>query len=155
MRLGDIRLRAKTRLCQDQTGCQDWQNASEVPFYKVIWSGNSYVTSSPTSIALPATGTVDLSITSSSTAIALKVAGLELGDSSSLSNNFSWSFGMPKLDGASVQVGSWLPSSGSYLSFNEKTITNSCLQVLSTGRIYTSPNDGRYTEYTASINGQY
>ncbi|MCW5832975.1 MAG: hypothetical protein KIS78_11245 [Labilithrix sp.] len=121
----------------------------------MTWSSNRYTTSSPTTIAVPATGAAELSITTSSTAISLEVGGLSLGASTALSSTPSWDLRMPTLDGASVQVGSWLPSAGSYLSFSKKKITSTCVQALSTGRVYSANGNGRYTEIAASIYGRY
>ena len=114
--------------------------------------------SSERAITTPSYGEAKLSVTSSQITVAVGLDDyptLSLASTASLSSTPSWSFGMPSQDNTSIQVGSWLPNSGSYESFYQKNVTNHCLQALSTGRTYDSNGSGKYTEYTASFHSQY
>ena len=148
----------KKRLCHDQTGCQAWENSSDVPFNTLTYSsyyGTWTPSSTSTTVSVPATGTAKLTVNSSTAGIALEVGGLTLSSSSSISNNPSFSFDMPTMNGNNVQVGSWAANQYSHGSFSQKKITSTCLQALSSGRVYASGSTGQYVEYSASIYGTF
>ncbi len=155
--LGRVTLEGRQRECQDQTGCQAWNASTKLPFYTVTYGSNGYYTSNPVDVSVPASGPINLTVGSSSVAIAIGLdnSSFSLGSSTNMTDTPSFDFRMPRLNNASVEVGSWLSSPGNYQSFYQKNITDSCLQALSSGKVYAATGNGQYTEYTVSLHAQY
>jgi hypothetical protein len=147
---GTVWAAAQKRNCQDQTGCQAWQPASSVDLYKINWTGSGFTFINPTTLQVPATGTITCTVPGPS--CTLSIAPMT-------SNVYPPEQGRPlgitpRIAGAQVQVGNWVQDPhGNYLQYSSSFVGATCLWGTMSGRVYGA--SGTYVETQLVVWGSY
>jgi hypothetical protein len=147
---GTVWADARSRQCQDQTGCQPWQAASSVDLYRINYTGSGFTFVDPTTLSVPATGTITCTVPGPECTLTLgpmtsNVYPAEQGRPLGIT---------PAVGGAQVQVGSWSSNPrGTYLQYTSSIVAKSCLWGSMSGRVYGA--SGTYVETELVVWGSY
>lgn len=157
-KLGRIAMNARRRTCHEITGCLAWEPAPDVPFNAFLFTGhhNVFVGDPTRVVATPATGSARLAL--ERTTIKLTLA---LDDSDvTVRGTDPWGFSTIAF-GERPQhfVGNDITKHhATVIPQDRQRLTNRCLWVESTGRVYPRPPaiaDGTYTELQVVWHGTY
>jgi len=147
---GSVWVDARTRNCQDQTGCQAWQTGTSADLYRISWTGNGFAFIDPTTLGVPSDGTITCTVPGPSCTLTIgpmtsNVYPPEQGSPLGIT---------PRVNGAQVQVGNWSANpQGNYLQYDSSVVTSTCLWGTMYGRTYST--GGVYVETQLVVWGSY
>jgi hypothetical protein len=153
--LGNVTLDARSRACQDQTGCAPYVAVSSVPLHRINWTGSGFTFPLMNDVAVPQHGVATCVVPGPRCSLVIDIVTSVVWPNEGSNTNFMWGVS-PRIAGTQVQVGNWSPNpSGSYLNWGSGSVTttNTCLFGTMSGRVYST--GGQYTEYQMVIFGQY